>query len=64
MRTHHSHPGPRTCLCLVFEPNRLEQAALEAAYQRLVPRVRRATALVPQSEDAAKTTAVLRREQA
>ena len=64
MRTHHSHPDPKVCLCLVFEPNRLEQVALEAAYQHLVPRVRRATAVVTQAEDTEKVTGVVRRERA
>lgn len=64
MRTHHSHPSPKFCLGLAFEPNRLEQVALEAAYQRLVPQVRRAMSLVTPSESAEKTTRVVRRERA
>lgn len=62
MRTPHSHPDPRVCLCLVFEPNRLEQAALEAAYQHLVPRVRRARSVVTQAQASDKITRVLRRK--
>lgn len=62
MRMHYSHLGPKFCLGLVFEPNRLEQVALEAAYQRLVPQLRRATSLVTPSECADKTTRVVRRE--
>ena len=64
MRTHHSHSEPRLCLCLVFEPNRLEQAALEAAYQHLVPQVRRATAVITPAREREKITHVLRRERA
>lgn len=64
MRTHHSHPDPKVCLCLVFEPNRLEQAALEAAYQHLVPRVGRATSVVTQAQDSDKLTYGFRRERA
>lgn len=64
MRTHHSHPDPRVGLCLVFESNRLEQAALEAAYQHLVPRVQRATLRVTSSGQADKATPVFRRERA
>lgn len=64
MRRHYSHLGPKFCLGLVFEPNRLEQVALEAAYQRLVPQLRRATSLVTPSECADKTTRVVRRERA
>ena len=64
MRAHHSHPDPRVCLGLVVEPNRLEQAALEAAYQHLVPRVRRATSVVTPARDSDKITYGLRRERA
>ena len=62
MRAHHSPPDSGICLCLVFEPNRLEQAALEAAYQHLVPQVRRTTAVVTPARERAKITHVLRRE--
>ena len=64
MRAHHSPPDSRICLCLVFEPNRLEQAALEVAYQHLIPRVRRATAVVTPVRACDKSTHVLRRERA
>lgn len=64
MRTHRSHPDPKICLRLVFEPNRLEQAALEAVYQRLVPRVRRATSRVAPPERADQTSHVFERERA
>lgn len=64
MRTPHSHPDPRVCLCLVFEPNRFEQAALEVAYQHLVPRVRRATSVVTPARERKKIIHVLRRERA
>ena len=64
MRAHHSPPDSRICLCLVFEPNRLEQAALEAAYQHLVPQVRRATSVVTPAREREKITHVLRRERA
>ena len=64
MRAHHSHSDPRICLCLLFEPNRLEQAALEAAYQHLVPRVRRATSVVTQARERDKITPVFKRERA
>ena len=64
MRAHHSHSDPRICLCLVFEPNRLEQAALEAAYQHLVPQVRRATAVITPVRARDKSPHVLRRERA
>jgi hypothetical protein len=64
MRAHHSHPDPRICLCLVFEPNRLEQAALEAAYQHLVPRLRRAPSVVTPTRERDNITHVFRRERA
>ena len=64
MKAPHSHPDPQLCWCLVFEPNRLEPAALEVAYQPLVPRVRRATAVVTPVRACDKRTPVLRRERA
>jgi hypothetical protein len=64
MKAHRSHPDPQICWCLVFEPNRLEQAALEAAYQHLVPQVRRATAVVTPARARETITPVLRRERA
>ena len=64
MRAHHSHSDPRICLCLLFEPNRLEQAALEAAYEHLVPRVRRVTSVVTPVRERDKSTPVCRRERA
>ena len=64
MRTHHAHPDPRVGMNLVFEPTCFEQAALAAAYQHVVPRVRRATAWVTPAAPADKTRRDFRRESA
>jgi len=62
MRTPHAHPDPGRGIGLVFEPNRFEQAALETAYQYVVPRIQRATAAVTTPEFAAHTPREVRRK--
>ena len=42
MKTHQPRKGNIVSLRVVFEPNRLERMSLQAAYERLVPIVRRA----------------------
>ena len=42
MKTHQQREGNIVSLRVVFEPNRLERISLQAAYERLVPIVRRA----------------------
>jgi hypothetical protein len=43
VKTHQPRKGNIVSLRVVFEPNRLERISLQAAYERLVPIVRRAT---------------------
>lgn len=64
MRTHHAHPDPKISLSLMFEPNRFEQVALEAAYQHVVPRIRRATAAATAAESAGRAAREGRRASA
>jgi|MudIll2142460700_1097286.scaffolds.fasta_scaffold241035_2 hypothetical protein len=63
MRTHHAHPDSSS-LNLIFEPNRFEQVALEAAYQHVVPRIRRATAAVAAVDSAGRASREGRRASA
>lgn len=64
MKMHPSHPDPLLSLYLVFEPNRLERSALEAAYAQLVPRARRASSPITRPEAASQASPLLRRKSA
>jgi hypothetical protein len=54
--THHQpRKGSIVSVRAVFEPNRLERTSLAAAYERVVPVIRRATPMVTKAECADKT---------
>jgi hypothetical protein len=50
VKTHQPRKGSIVSLRVVFEPNRLERISLQAAYERLVPLLRRATSLTAKAE--------------
>jgi hypothetical protein len=50
VKTHQPRKGNIVSLRVVFEPNRLERMSLQAAYERLVPILRRATSLTAKAE--------------
>jgi hypothetical protein len=55
VRTYQPRKGSIVSVHTVFEPNRLERSSLAAAYERIVPIVRRARLIVAKAERAHKT---------
>jgi hypothetical protein len=62
VKTHQPRKGNIVSLRVVFEPNRLERMSLQAAYERLVPTLRRATSLTTKSELQGHATPSTRRK--
>lgn len=62
MKTQQPRKGNIVSLRVVFEPNRLEGISLQAAYERLVPILRRATSVAAKAECRGQATRSPRRK--